>query len=255
MIAHSVRIRALLPGILAAGLLPFTAFGQLTVDAGYDLFQTTAGTTFAGVDFMGVPIGNYNFGGSIGVKNLGSTDTLIQRTSVASVGSIGNSTSVGLAMQDLQLESTAPVSFMGGPTLNYFITLQSLHGGPASGGSIDITFNAGGSGTFSSSLDVFFDVRAGSLTGPIVYSSDLVLSGSGNPWSNVPPSGTVLAQGVNYQLNGSNTQNDFYPGAFIEMHPTGAQHSVQPAETPEPWQYGLLTSVGLVGFAIFRSRR
>jgi hypothetical protein len=39
---------------------------------GYDLFETTGDTTFGGVAFQGVPLGTFNFGGTIGVQNTGA---------------------------------------------------------------------------------------------------------------------------------------------------------------------------------------
>ena len=145
------------------------------VAPGYDLFQTESGTYFTGLgNLMGVPEGTYNFGGSIGVQNTGLTDTIIQRANaVATPGS----PTVPLIMDALQLETVAPVSFGGGPFGNYFITLSPTAG---STGSLTVSWDGTGfAGTFSSTLDVFFDVHFGALAGPVVYSGNLVLSQSG----------------------------------------------------------------------------
>src|SRR5271155_4446714 len=98
-------------------------------------------------------------------------------------------------MDALQLETAAPTALLGGPVGFYFITLQSSDGtGPASTGAMTINFAPN---TFTSSLDVFFDVHYGALNGPIVYSTDLTLSNGGAPWGNIAPAGSQLINGVN----------------------------------------------------------
>jgi hypothetical protein len=240
------------------------------VAAGWDLFKTDpAGTSFPGLgSLMGVPEGTFDFnntfGRGIGVQNVGDTDTIIQRTAAAIPGSpvAGSTATVGLLMQALQLETVTPVNFGGAGLDNYFVTLQSARptGGPASTGSIAITFDATGlGGTFSSSIDVFFDIRKGSLGGAIVFSSDLVLSSTAVPWTNLPPAGALQLVNVNEFLSGTNGDRtqDFWPvGTFIETHPTGATHEVRPSDpnTPEPASLVLL-GIGALGLGATRLRR
>ena len=236
---------------LIALLAPMRAEADV-VKAGYDLFQTiTPGTNFQGVDFMGVPLGTFNFGGAIGTKTVGPTDTIIQRLSDVTAPAGGSGTTA-LIMQALQLETTAPTTAFG-PLDNYFITLQSTHGGSASTGTMTINFTNPTpgpppptqpfAGTFSSSLDVFFDIHKGSLTGAIVASSDLVITNTGTPWSHYPDPNAILITGVNHLLNGVDGSNDFFPiGTFIEKHPTAGQHAVNSAGTAVPEPSVLLTS-------------
>src|SRR5258708_11056206 len=141
------------------------------VNPGFDLFESLTGTTFGGVAFQGVPIGTFNFGGTIGVKNVGVTDTIIQRLAPATGAAIATQ------MLDLQLMSTAPTNFGLGVGF-YFITLQSARGGPNSTGQLTITPGAADDhlpltpeGTFTSFFDVFFDVRLGSPNVPIALSN------------------------------------------------------------------------------------
>jgi hypothetical protein len=209
------------------------------VNVGYDLFESLTGTTFGGVAFQGVPIGTFNFGGTIGVKTVGATDTIIQRLAPATGAAIPTE------MIDLQLVSTAPTNFGLGVGF-YYITLQSARGGPASTGSMAIGFGpeapAGSPhGTFDSFFDVFFDVRLGSLGGPIALSDTLRLTSQGVPWNHFPPANSVEINGVNVFLNGTNRNADFFPiGPFQEVHPTGAVHRVTEATTPEPGSFSLL---------------
>jgi hypothetical protein len=67
------------------------------VCAGFDLFRTDpAGTVFQTsptgpqISFAGVPLGTFNFGGTIGTQSTGLTDTIVQR--LANVTTAGGST-------------------------------------------------------------------------------------------------------------------------------------------------------------------
>jgi len=225
------------------------------INPGYDLFESLTGTTFGGVAFQGVPIGAFNFGGAIGIKDVGVTDTIIQRLAPATGAAIPTQ------MIDLQLMSTAPTNFGLGVGF-YFITLQSARGGPASTGSMTIGFGpeapAGSPhGTFDSFFDVFFDVRLGALGGPIALSDTLRLTSNGVPWNHFPTPNAVQINGVNVFLNGTDRNADFFPlGQFQEVHPTGAVHRVSEAETPEPGSFSLL-AIGVLaclGRRIFSGR-
>jgi hypothetical protein len=221
--------------------LALPSIGQ-EVLPGYDLFDTQAGTTFQGAPFVGVPVGSYNFGGSIGTQSVGNTDTIVQRLAPATPGS----PTIPIVMDALQLESATPISLGGGPLGFYFVTLQSTDGaGPASTGSMTINFSNPGSGTFTSFFDVFADIHFGAPNGPIVAQPVLTLQNPGASWGNVAPPGATLINGVDNMLNGANTANDFWPmGSFTESEP-GATHVVAPDVVPEPSTFvGLLMGAG-----------
>ena len=78
---------------LAATLMtPSEGRAAFVVSPGYELFQTLPGTTFPGLGALsGVRVGTYNFGGSIGVQNVGNADTIIQRTGHATGTTTGSS--------------------------------------------------------------------------------------------------------------------------------------------------------------------
>ncbi len=209
-----------------------------SVLAGYDLFTSVSpGTNFGGVDFQGVPLGSFDFGGAIGVRATGTTDTIVQRVNDVTAPAGGSGTT-RLEMVALQLVSALPVDFGLGLGF-YYITLQSIRGGPSSTGDMTINFanptpgppppDQPVGGTFASTINVAFDVRFGALDGPIVpnLSDTLALSQQGAFWSHYPAPGTLLIDGVNSNLNGKDHTFDFFPiGTVVETHPNGAMHSV-----------------------------
>jgi hypothetical protein len=182
-----------------------------------------------GVSLEGVPLGSFDFGGAIGVKPTGDTDTIIQRLQNATPGS----PTISIQLDALQLETEAPTTFGGMvPSGTYFITLDPSK---ASMGQMTINFATATSGTFSSSLDVWFDIHAGSLTGtqegPAI---ELTLQNGSANWSTIAPPGAELINEVNNLLNGSTTANDFWPGGTVtEMHTGGAAHQVTDADVPD----------------------
>jgi hypothetical protein len=263
---QSIKHLAALVVLLAALACPTTTRADLTVHSGWDLLWTQPGTQFLGDPYVGVPLLNYNFGGTIGSKYVGLTDTIVQRLPNATVpGPVppSQSTTIGVQMDALQLASAAPINFGGGPLGTYYITLQSVRGGPASLGSMTISFDSQVGepfttphGTFSSSWDIFFDVRYGALNGPIVYSADLPLSSSGTPWVHYSTDPTLLIEGVNHLLKNDGTINqDFFPGIIHETHPqpTPADHFVIPT-IPEPTS-GLLAVLGIALLGLNQYRR
>lgn len=220
---------------------PGKSRAQTIVADGWDLLQTTDGTTFAGAPFTGVQLGTFDFGAPYGVQGVGNADTIVHRLSDATIGGIsGTAAPIPIELVALQLVSVAPIDLGAGVGL-YYITLQSTRGGPASPGQMTVTFDNPSGGTFDSFFDVFFDVRFGALNGPIAFSNNLTLSSSGTPWSRTPPAGAIQIPGVNLNLNGVNPNADFWPGKITEQHPSGATH-VAITASPEP------SSVVLIAF-------
>jgi len=240
--------------------VPGTSRADFNVAQGWDLFQTVSpGSNFTGLgQLMGVPLSTFDFdnafGRGIGVRGVSPTDTIVQRLDNVIVSGVGQTGTTNLVMNALQLETVAPVNFAGLGLDNYFVTLQSVRGGQATVGSMAITFLTGQSGTFASSLDVFFDIRKGSLGGAIVFSSDLVLTSSGTAWRSTPPTPALEITGVNRFLSGINgdRSRDFWVDEFNEQKPSGDIHRVR--EAPEPASIVLL-GIGALGLGAYGWRR
>lgn len=249
---HSIKQMASLCLLGAALACPSISRGQpYTIAPGWDLFTTaTPPTMFDNIPFQGVPLGTFNFGGSIGIQNVGNTDTIIQRLTPIT-GSSGGTVSFTADLAALQLVSVNPVSIGGGPVGYYFLTLQSERGGTASTDSGLMYFNPDNTGgTFTDTLNVYYDLRFGSLIGPIVSSSDVSLVNAGTTWTHdgsYPP----VIPGVNQSLNGgSDTSGDFWAGEWTVADQSGDMILVP---NPEPSSLALLC-VGVLCLAI-KTRR
>lgn len=265
--AMRMRLGTLVVGltVVLVGSWSRPSSGSVVILPGYDLLTTvTPGTTFAGFQFQGVPLGTFNFGGMIGVQNVYNTDTIVRRLNTAN-GSLGGSAMVPIEMVALQLVSVMPINLGAGLDF-HFITLQSARGGQATTGQMTIHFDPVEPpppgppqplhGTFDSFFDVFFDIRIGSLNGPIISSQNLQLNSSGTPWSHYPPATGVQINGANANLNGMDRLNDFWTaGTVTETHPSGAMHVVTNSSVPEPSTLVSAALLALLGTGYWRRRR
>jgi hypothetical protein len=212
-----------------------------SVALGSDYFQTGPGSFFN----FGPPIGSVNFMGlPIGP---GNTDTIVQRQADASIGG----PAIPIQIVALSLESTAPVN-VGGSFFDVFVTLN-----PADlaldTGTLSVAGTTAG-GTFSSSLNVFFDAHFQPLGGgtPFDVLSSALLSNTGAFWSSTPSAGEVIVNGpdngsaADQSANlhsgligcpnvtgGNGCEVDFFVTGQVHETNTGESHVVMEA-TPEP---------------------
>lgn len=262
------------PLILAAvvGLLlvskPATALAQLEVAPGYDLWTTDPATTqfflspvLGFVPFEGVPIGDFDFGGALGVHDVGTTDTIIRRLDTASVAAAGETATIDIEMVALQLRSVNPIDLGAGSAFHYI----TLRGNQPQAGVMDVKFNDAEGGTY----DLLFggleaDVRIGAIDGPIlaVSTSDL-FPFELIPWLREPAQASLQIDGVNTNLNGAMTTDlDMWAAS-------GGTIFASVSQTAPPGQLGLVATVpepssvvlaaigllSLLGFGRRRGRR
>jgi len=220
--SYSVRrgARVVLAWAVVALATPVAARADFTVERGWDLFSTvTPATTFAGITFEGVPLGTFDFttgtggdfGRGIGVRSVGNADTIVKRLSTVTVPAVNMAGSTPIELVALNLRTTAPVNFGLGTDI-YYETLQSQRRsgeGPlvASTGTLTIFFGPEGDphGTYSTTLEVNFDLRKGSPTGPIAQSlTEHLISpapGLTNEWGHNPmPPNALQIEDVNVFL-------------------------------------------------------
>jgi len=236
-----------------------TALASNTVDPGWSLFQTDPATTsFFGFAFEGVPLGDFDFGGSIGLETVGPTDTIIRRLSAATVAGPGDSAMITTVVDAFQLRSVGDVSILGGPLGIYYLTLSSARGGPASTGTMTIGFGPEGDphGTYSSSFDLYVDVRLGSGFGPILDSRLISIPDSGAvPWRH-EPTGPIQIPGVNVHLNGVDSQNDLWAiGMVSKTTPNGSIGSHNAGAVPDAGGSLLLFGLALAGIGYAKAVR
>ena len=150
----------------------------------------------------------------------------------------------------LQLKSVEPVNLGAGPGTHY-VTLGTA---TPSTGSMTIHFDSESGGTFSSSFEVFVDIRLGGLNGTVLFSDSIPMTSSDNEWGRIPPEDACEIEGVNINLKGDHTTDqDFWPIGVLEHDASGAAKHV--VENPEPTTMLLLLGSTVPALLLRRRRK
>jgi len=215
-----------------AALLSLCSMPATAQSAGYDLFQTGAGTS---VDLSSLGLGVVNLQGVAIQGSTGNTDTIIHRTQSVPPGG----GKVAVNVYALFMKSTSPVTFKG-QSADVYVTINNSGGAisqstlpqpdalTASIGSVTVRTD----GTFDSSITVNADlifVKAGTSVGnQLNYlghqaASSTTLSSTSSSWSSTAPAGYPAPSGL--------PSGGFYPVNIGEGHSTPSHvHGVIPAK-------------------------
>ncbi len=227
------------------------------VEKGWDLFNTSgASFNFGDIDgdenddwisFESAPLDSFDFGESIGRVKTGNTDTIVRRKEVARGSEIDETYRVPIEFVALQLVSEDSVDLNLGIGFQFiFATLSETQ---ASTGTMDITLDTTSEGTFDTQFTVYFDIRVGSLAGPIVAQNSITFTTLNIPWARTPPdlankASYALIQtdppleirGVNAFLNGEDRLADLRILEVIEHQ--ADDHGVHDVLAPVPHDQG-----------------
>jgi hypothetical protein len=222
-----------------------------TVKSGFDLLKTTQALVnfpdgmggFTAANLIGVPLGTHDFPP---LHNVGFADTIVHRLEDANAP-IGMSDTIDIEMVALQLKSDGPIT-IAGFTDTFYFTQSSTQ---ASLGTMDIHFASMDGGTFDSTLNIYFDIWTGGFGENLFFQNyNKTLTMTGAAWQRTNTGGIPI-EGINLNLNGSNSSNDFWlSGPAFHDSGDGFTHVVSVPE-PESWAM-LIAGFGLVGAVMRR---
>lgn len=246
---------------------PATSCAQFEVAPGFDLWTTDpAGTHFFfdQTPFQGVPLGTFDFGGTIGVQDVGTTDTIVQRLQPAS-GVPGVPANINIELVSLQLRSVDPIDLGAGLDFHYL----TLSNGPPVLGAATISFDSANGGTYNPTFAIPFGIEyhIGAIDGPVVSADVLQLLPSAveptPSWVREPLQPALQIEGVNLHLGaGMTTDADIWTESgglallpIAQMSGPGQLSLVTTVPEPSTAVLATLAVLGLLGFGRRRRRQ
>jgi hypothetical protein len=232
-----------LVGVITLAVQVRPASGGMVLP-GYDLLYTVSGD-FQGNEFVGVPIGAFDFGS--GPVNVGSTDTIIRRINGGLPSPGGLEIDVEMVALSLQSKNPLDWSSFGGVNGEFVKTVNVVD----KGSKMTIFDNF----TFNSILKISFQL-AGLTSGELTPFIDKTFTQTNGKWSHTPSTANVdpiLIPLVNFELNGVNGDNDFFTGTAFHDAGDGTHTTIDINAVPEPSSL-VLFGLGTLG-AGFVSRR
>jgi hypothetical protein len=232
-----------MPVIGLAGPVP----PAITINPNYDLVVTrTAYLPMGSLGlqaFEGVPLNTFDFGGTLGVQNVGLTDTIIHRNSGGTLNASGDSFTTSIDVVAVCLRSVNQLD-LGAGSNYYYATLDA----GTNGGTMEIN----GDGTWSNDFTITVGLHRGSKSGP----KDLVVPkhflGRGL-WDRVPGPfypGVSIAVTYDPEADGE----FFLLGPAVHEVGDGTAHTViDITHAPEPSTGLLLLAGGLA--MVWRKRK
>lgn len=281
------------------------AQASFVVAPGYDLLATWPGTFFntppslggVAIPFTGAPDlirnnqcdpGEWDFGNGEGCQDIGSTSAIIQRLDAAdSGGAPGTAPRIDIEFVALGLRSENRLTI---PSLNVFDEFLEIVLAGDDGSWADITFKNHDGGTFDTELNFRIDVSTsggtqllqnygcGNPSGFCTLEQELSFWGRERPPQPVGVEPIPQIVGVNYLLNGQNTEEDFWsstgpyadhlppvsggcsgssdPNDWPTVHDGDHRHCTRSAPPPIPVPAGLpLLATGAAVFGLVAARR
>jgi hypothetical protein len=218
---HQCIARILSVCSMAAALLAPAKAQAQGPPFGWELLITQPGSQFSldqgstWIPCVGIPYYTFDFGGEILTTNVGLADTI-----VAVYDDPATNYFVGAEIVGLQLRSQGLVTNAAYPNGEYiYITLDTDE--ESMGSLTNMSFEPFGStnsGYLASSFTLYYEVRAGSLSGSTIGSgSPLSLIGMNMPWTNDFPANSAVPriEGVNHHKPQKGKPNS-------NMHPNPA---------------------------------
>lgn len=158
-------------------------------------------------DLEGVPLGKYDFGGEVGVVDVGTAAMILTRRGQTEFyKDTGIAPTVRIEVEALQVRTTVKKD-LGFGFGHYYLTVDRSK--PLLSTMVVIKRNQYG-GVAHLSVNISFDVRCESVDGRVVFSGEGCFMSVGAPWSFRPQHNAVEIPRVNCMLNGSDASDDFW---------------------------------------------